>query len=129
MIHPGDLGISVHNDSSILKSGHCAGSKVSQGEPDCDVDSDHLVDQCCQQALTGEFSELPRSYYDHFVDILHQVDRGLAHLCTTCTICSGEKKPQSEAGANFKKLHISPCSWSLCICADFGAALAGANLQ
>ena len=60
-----------------------------------------------------------------FVDLLHQVDRGLAHLCTTCTICSGEKKPQSEAGANFKKLHISPCSWSLCICADFGAALGG----
>ena len=60
-----------------------------------------------------------------FLDLLHQVDRGLAHLCTTCTICSGEKKPQSEAGANFKKLHISPCSWSLCICADFGAALGG----
>ena len=58
-----------------------------------------------------------------FVDLLHQVDRGLAHLCTTCTICSGVKRPQSEAGANFTRLHKSPCS--LCICADFGAALGG----
>ena len=59
-----------------------------------------------------------------FVDLLHQVDRGLAHLCTTCTVCSGVTSPQSEAGANITKLHMSPCSQSLCICAD-GAALGG----